>query len=134
MEVLATVAESLKLTDGSAPRFGLPSSAGTPALAAAAQTSTAEPEAARAAKEAAKEPERVSKRFASEEKASRIVDVFESIAVGTKAAANAGRFANSDPAAAGIVEFEVRKFVDHITTMMGSLKDLLFVDLGLVEV
>ena len=68
LEVLATVADSLKLTDGSAPRIGLPSSAGTPALAAAAHTSTAEPEAARAAKEAAKEPERVLERFAPEEK------------------------------------------------------------------
>ena len=81
MEVLATVADALKLTDGSVPRIGLPSSAGIPALAAAAHASTAEPEAPRAAKDAAKEPERVSKRFASEEKTSRIVDVFESIAV-----------------------------------------------------
>ena len=131
MEVLATVADALKLTDGSVPRIGLPSSAGIPALAAAAHASTAEPEAPRAAKDAAKEPERVLKRFASEEKASRIVDVFESIALETKAAAKAGRFANSDPAAAGTVEFEVRKFVDHISTMMVSLQDLLFVDLGL---
>ena len=131
MEVLATVADSLQINDGFVAGIGLPSSAVcTPALTAAGTTSTAEPEAARAATEAAKEPERILKRFASEEKSSRIVDVFESIAVETKAAAKAGRFANSDPAAAGTVEFEVRKFVDHISTMMVSLQDLLFVDLG----